>query len=125
MKIPNFRRFTPEDYPQYADADGERFLQHLNEVFEGLNTPLQGRLSLRDNFNTEVKTFDVAQDTEYIVDLLQLRGRCIDIQVYDADLYDYCSVAWEHISRSQLRLKISFDSAPIVPTQVTLLFMGE
>lgn len=124
MKIPNFRRFNRGDYPTLNTDDGERFLEQLNEVLETLISALQGQLSYSDNFNSEQKTLSLSEDTSMVIRLSKLHGDVKDVRVMNPDLYDYVHVAWEPIMRNEVRVKISFDSAPTEDTEVTLLFLG-
>lgn len=124
MKLPNFRRFNRGDYPTFQTSDGERFLDQLNEALETIITALQGQLSFSDNFNCELKTLKFSEDTSVDIRLTKLKGAVQDVRVMNPDLYDYVQVAWAPLSRSEVRVKVSFDSAPTEEIDVTLLFLG-
>lgn len=124
MRIPNFRRFTPADYPGFKE-DMQKFLEHLNAVLEGIVTPLQGRLDFVNNFNAEAKTLKVEDGVTYRVKLKKLRGHVRQILLERPELNDYVHVAWETVILGEVDVKVSFDSSPTGDTEITLLFIGE
>jgi len=124
MNIKSFSKFDPEQYTLFNTDEGRRFIEQLNGVLQNHTQALQGQLSLLDNFNAELKTFAVLNDATYDVVLSRLRWRVREARVLDPDLYDYSEAAWTQINDKQVRVKVSFASAPADPVPVSLLFMG-
>jgi len=125
VKIENFRRFDAAEYDFSTDDGKERFFQHLNETVGKSIDALQRKLTMLENMNFEERTFDVEQDTEIEVTLDKIRGKAKGVTVVSADIYDYNpNVAWTHVSSNTVKLKVSFDSAPTSPVEVTLRFEG-
>jgi hypothetical protein len=123
MNIESFAKFDPAQYQMFASEDGQRFLEQLNGVLTNLTTALSGKLSTV-NFNAEARTVTLEHEVDMEVSLERIRGRVQEVRILSQDLYDFATLAWEHVSERTIKVKVTFVSAPSVPIDMQLLFVG-
>jgi hypothetical protein len=123
MKVGNFRRLNPGDYPTFND-DGKTLMDQLNDIIEDLVTCLQGNVSADDNMNSETKTLEMVHATVREIQLKKVKGRVKEVQLIWSELFDFAQVAWEYVTESVVNVKILWTSAPTEAVSVTLRFIG-
>ena len=124
MRVPDFIRFNPQDYPLFNSPEGEKFLEQLNKLLEPVSRALNGGIGVT-NLNCEVKEFEVEEDTEYQVTLRHVSGPVRSVRLLNADLYDYASVAWTPVDQNVYKIRVSFDSAPTSKVMARIVFEGD
>lgn len=117
-------RDIPSFQPVGDDAPRESQLRLFNETLGAVVRALRNRLDFESNFNAEIRTLSLSNDTEVEVSLREMVGPVIGVVVLDSDLFDYPSLAWTRVSAQAIKLKIKWDSTPTTPVNVDLLLFG-
>lgn len=63
MKIPTFKRLFKQDYPAEQQPMIEKLSYSVNTGFDSIISALTRNLTFNDNFNSEIKTFDIITDS--------------------------------------------------------------
>lgn len=83
MKIDNFVRFSPQDYPD-APEWFEKFSRNLNHILEQIVTVLQGGITT-DNENAEVLTLYLTDSALQEIRAPKVTGEIEDVQIIWAE----------------------------------------
>lgn len=123
MKLGNSPNLRPEDFP----GEGEGFyklLTILNERLDDLASLSQRNITLGDNLAAEVRALPVFHNREFTLKLQSLKRKPTAWFAVAPILFEAPVMACNPLSASELRIKITFASAPTAEQQVTLIFLA-
>lgn len=125
MKVQGFRRLNVEDF-QDAPEWFHRFLESYNETLEHLYTLLANNLTFEDNFNCEVKSFKIKDNTPVTVALTSLKGRPSGVFLLNRGIFDYYQEAHHILDARTIETKLNFNTeAPLGDVDVKIVVLGD
>lgn len=122
MKVADYRRISKTDL-QEAPAWMHRIVDQTNQQIEIVTTAVQRNLTFSENFNSEIRSISLADDTTTRISLNALKGKPIGAILVDSG-YAYARLAWQVVDESTVDVKVKWDVAPAVDTEVVILFLG-
>lgn len=129
MKIGLFRRFTPEDFKEEEDLPSwlEQLFQMLNNVLEEHTDAFQRGLTFGDNFRSEIRTFEIQNNTSTPIELQLLKRNPTGAFLIKSSYYNPAQWAWQPSEGDSLTVDVTvkWDTAPSENPTVTFLFIGE
>ena len=119
MRISSFHPLNKEA-PYDAKVAGA-----LNSILREHTEALSKQLSFRDNFNAQIKTLRLYEDTEVTVQAEALRGVPIGCILLWSELDDYAHLKWTPVAAGKLKVTVKWDTAPTDPYDVRILILGD
>lgn len=124
MKLANYKHPTKQDIPTLA-PDVEKALEAIGRQVREVTQVLQGKASLTENGNNEIKTLSVKDNTEYEVTLGTLKGTPVGATpIYSSNFEIPRLTHFQTLSDRRVRVRFSFSTPPADPVTVRLLFFG-
>ena len=125
MKIPQFKRFTEEDYKD-APAWVSRFFQQLNNILEAITNALTRRLTFEDNSNSEVVKLNVQNNVTKVIRLNQLKRNPIIGLLGKTNYFEEPGFTWQISPDRALTVEVtvSWANPPDDEVECTFVFFG-
>ena len=127
MKVQSPLLVNPQDVAE-APEWFRKVLKPINASLGLLFGAIAKRLSAQDNFNSEIRQFEVFHNTEFQFKLQTLKGLPRDIRIGQViNPVDYGKIQWR-ISPNDSRVIIAtckFDQAPVAATTIRLVIDGD
>lgn len=125
MRIGQFRRYTPEDFPELPKW-AKKFFQMLNNVLEDITNALQGGLTLEDNLRAEVVEIDVKQDTVHVIRLNRLKRNPIVAFLGKTNYFEVPDFTWQYSPDKALSIevKVTWANPPDKEVRCVFVFLG-
>lgn len=123
MKLANYKHPTRQDFPLlppwFVDA-----MKGPGKQMQDLTDLLQGKASLPDNMNIEMKELTVRHGKTYTLGLTKLKGVPMAAWVGYSSQFEGTNFAWRNSGGQQVDVTFSWASAPPGDITVRVIFMG-
>lgn len=124
MKISNYKHPTRQDFPGLS-PEQERAMESMGRQIRELTQVLQGKASLTENANNEIKTLTITDGVEYQVTMNTMKGDPIGAIPIYSSVFEVPRLShFEKLSEKRAKVKFSFSSPPADPATVRILFIG-
>ena len=121
------RKLLKQDFPE-APKWFDKMLTPFNQFLDSVIGALRNRLTFRDNFYSEVKTFEFTHGSELKIshDLEEFRGVLVVMSPEDLPASTYAITAWHSrkIDNSNIGLTIYFSGAGSTTGDVKFIILG-
>ena len=125
MRIPQFKRFTEEDFKGIPEW-GSRFFQQLNNVLQTHTNALQGGLTMEDNLRAEVIEIDIQDNVTKVIKLNRLKRNPIMGFLGRTNYSEAPDFDWGYSPDKVLsvEVKVKWDNPPDDVVRCTFVFLG-
>lgn len=124
MKISNYRHPTRQDFPGLS-PEISRALDVVGRQVRELTQVLQGRASLSENLNCEIRSMEVLDGVDYEVSMTTMSGEPEGAIPIWADNYEIPRVShFQALSGGRAKVRFEFSTNPTAAKAVRILFVG-
>ena len=124
MNVSNYRHPSRQDFPSLS-PDTDKALDAMGKQIRELTQVLQGKSSLTENGNNEIRTLKVTHDTAYDLSLGTMKGNPLGAIAIYSSIYEIPRITqFQMLGDKKVRLKFDFLAASAQDVTVRVLFLG-